>query len=166
MEDMEAENCSAESTDSLIRIHQIFDGVYGLAGQIRTMSISKGSFRFAPARFLDQTLSEIEKMPQSNFDQILKKYVDMNVAHPLLDGNGLATRIRQNDIVKVELHQMIDWTRIPKDDYLLAMEASLFDDSKLKVLLKQALTDEIYDKYLLFSGWMPAGILRNIIIIE
>ena len=129
---------------ALKAIHKyLFDEIYDFAGELRTVNISKGNFRFAPLMYLEAALSNIDKMPQSTFDEIVEKYVEMNIAHPFREGNGRSMRIWLDLILKKELHQVIDWSKVDKEDYLLAMERSPIRDIEIKHVLKQALTDEI-----------------------
>ncbi len=139
--------------ESLAFIHKyLFDEIYDFAGQIRTVNIAKGNFRFASIMYLKSALEHIEKMPQTNFDEIIKKYVEMNVAHPFREGNGRSARIWLDLILKKELGQVIDWSKINKEDYLLAMERSPIKDIEIKVLLKEALTNEINDREVYMKG--------------
>lgn len=129
---------------TLARIHEfLFDEIYGFAGKMRTVNIAKGNFRFAPLMYLRVSLENIDKMPQSSYDEIIEKYVEMNIAHPFREGNGRSMRIWLDLILKKELHQVIDWSKVDKEDYLLAMERSPIRDIEIKHVLKQALTDEI-----------------------
>ena len=131
----------------LSQIHQyLFDEIYDFAGQVRTVNITNGWFRFAPVLYLTSALESISKMPQSTFDEIIAKYVEMNVAHPFREGNGRSTRLWLDAILKKELRQVVDWSKIDKDDYLLAMERSPVKDTEIKLLLKAALTDQIHDR--------------------
>jgi len=137
----------------LSSIHKyLFDEIYDFAGQLRTVNIAKGGFRFAPVMYLEAALENIAKMPQSNFDEIIEKYVEMNVAHPFREGNGRSTRIWLDAILKKELHQVIDWSKVDKDDYLLAMERSPIKDVEIKTLLREALTDKIDDCEVYMKG--------------
>lgn len=137
----------------LSEIHKyLFDEIYDFAGQLRTVNIAKGGFRFAPVMYLEAALENIEKMPQSTFDEIIEKYVEMNVAHPFREGNGRSTRIWVDAILKKELHQVIDWSKVDKDDYLLAMERSPIKDVEIKTLLRAALTDKIDDREVYMKG--------------
>ena len=143
----------AGTYDSLAKIHKyLFEDIYDFAGQIRTVNISKGNFRFVPALYLKAALNTIEKMPQSTFDQIIEKYVEMNVAHPFREGNGRSMRIWLDLMLKNELHQAIDWSKIDKTDYLLAMERSPVKDTEIKQLLEFALTDKINDREVYIKG--------------
>ena len=129
---------------SLRAIHKyLFEDIYDFAGQIRKVNIAKGNFRFAPLMYLDAALENIDKMPQSTFDEIIEKYVEMNIAHPFREGNGRSTRIWLDLILKTEIGQVVDWSKVDKEDYLLAMERSPIKDIEIKYLLKTALTDEI-----------------------
>lgn len=140
-------------TISLQKIHAyLFEGLYDFAGKIRTKTISKGGFVFANGDFLPQTLFQIEKMPQSTFNEIVEKYIEMNIAHPFMEGNGRATRIWLDLIFIKELKQCIDWSKIDKKDYFDAMKDSPVSDIKIKVLLKTALSDEIDSKELFMKG--------------
>lgn len=143
----------AGSFSALAAIHKfLFEDIYYFAGQIRTVNIAKGSFRFVPALYLSDALENISKMPQSTFDEIIAKYVEMNVAHPFREGNGRSTRIWLDHILKTELHLVIDWSKIDKEDYLLAMERSPIKDTEIKLLLKSALTDKINDRDVYMKG--------------
>jgi len=130
----------------------LFEDIYGFAGQIREVNIAKGDFRFAPLMYLKQSLEHIDALPQSNFDEIVEKYVEMNIAHPFREGNGRATRIWLDLIFKQELQKVVDWNLVDKDDYLSAMQRSVVKDIEIKVLLKQALTDRIDDRALYMKG--------------
>lgn len=138
---------------SLQAIHKyLFDEIYDFAGKVRTVNIAKGNFRFAPVMYLDEAIKKIEKMPQGTFDEIIEKYVEMNVAHPFREGNGRSMRIWLDLMLKTELHKVVDWSRIDKDDYLLAMERSPIKDLEIKHLLKNALTDEIDSREVYMKG--------------
>jgi len=130
----------------------LFGDIYDFAGSIREVNISKGNFRFAPLMYLKASLEHIDAMPQGNFDQIIEKYVEMNIAHPFREGNGRATRIWLDLILKKELKQVIDWNLVNKDEYLSAMERSVVKDLEIKALLKNALTDQINDRILFMKG--------------
>jgi cell filamentation protein len=130
----------------------LFNDIYDFAGSIRTVNISKGNFRFAPLMYLPQSLTHIDAMPQSTFDQIIEKYLEMNIAHPFREGNGRATRIWLDLMLKKEIKQVVDWNLVDKDDYLSAMERSVVKDVEIKVLLKQALTHRIDDRSLFMKG--------------
>jgi cell filamentation protein len=135
--------------EGLSFIHNyLFEDIYDFAGKIREVNIAKGNFRFAPLMYLQQSLKHIDTMPQTNFDEIIEKYVEMNIAHPFREGNGRATRIWLDLILKKELKQVIDWNKVDKDDYLSAMQRSVVKDIEIKALLKQALTDQIEDRAL------------------
>ena len=138
---------------ALCTIHKyLFDEIYDFAGEVRTVNIAKGSFRFAPVMYLDAALTNIDKMPQSTFDEIVEKYVEMNIAHPFREGNGRSTRIWLDQIFKNELHQVVDWSKIDKEDYLLAMERSPIRDIEIKHILKAALTNEITSREVYMKG--------------
>ncbi|TYT73991.1 protein adenylyltransferase Fic [Desulfobotulus mexicanus] len=130
----------------------LFEDIYDFAGQIRTKNIAKGNFRFAPVMYLVQSLAHIDSMPQSTFGQIIEKYVEMNIAHPFREGNGRATRIWLDLMLKKEIKKAIDWNLVDKDEYLSAMERSVVKDIEIKVLLKQALTHQIDDRSLFMKG--------------
>lgn len=130
----------------------LFEDIYDFAGKVRDVNISKGDFRFAPVMYLKQSLEYIDAMPQSDFDEIIEKYVEMNIAHPFREGNGRATRIWLDLILKKEIKQVIDWNRVDKDDYLLAMQRSVIKDIEIKFILKQALTDQIDNRTLFMKG--------------
>lgn len=137
----------------LVQIHKyLFGEIYDFAGQIRTVNIAKGNFRFAPVLYLQAALERIGQMPQSTFDEIIEKYVEMNVAHPFREGNGRSTRLWLDAILKKELRRVIDWSRVDKEDYLLAMERSPVRDLEIKMLLKAALTDKINDCEIYMKG--------------
>lgn len=137
----------------LSEIHRyLFGEIYDFAGEMRDVNIAKGNFRFAPVMYLEAALSHIAAMPQSTFDQIIEKYVEMNIAHPFREGNGRSTRIWLDAILKKELRVVVDWSRIDKGDYLLAMERSPIKDIEIKVLLKAALTDKINDRTVYMKG--------------
>ena len=138
---------------TLARIHEfLFDEIYDFAGKMRTVNIAKGNFRFAPLMYLQVSLENIDKMPQSSYDEIIEKYVEMNIAHPFREGNGRSMRIWLNLILKKEIHQVIDWSKVDKEDYLLAMERSPIRDIEIKHVLKQALTDEINSREIYMKG--------------
>ena len=130
----------------------LFGDIYDFAGKVRDVNISKGNFRFAPVMYLKTSLEYIDAMPQGNFDQIIEKYVEMNIAHPFREGNGRATRIWLDLILKKELKQVINWNGVDKDDYLSAMQRSVVKDVEIKVLLKNTLTDQINDRALFMKG--------------
>lgn len=138
---------------TLARIHEfLFDEIYDFAGKMRTVNIAKGNFRFAPLMYLRVSLENIDKMPQSSYDEIIEKYVEMNIAHPFREGNGRSMRIWLDLILKKEIHQVIDWSKVDKEDYLLAMERSPIRDIEIKHVLKQALTDEINSREIYMKG--------------
>ena len=137
----------------LAMIHKyLFEDIYEFSGQMRTVNIAKGNFRFAPVMYLRPALESIDQMPQSTFDEIIEKYVEMNVAHPFREGNGRSTRIWLDCILKKELHQVVDWSRVDKIDYLMAMERSPVKDLEIKVLLHKALTEQINDRQVYMKG--------------
>ena len=143
----------AGTFDTLCRIHaHLFSDIYGFAGKLRTVNMSKGNFRFAPLMYLGAALESIEKMPQKTFDEIVEKYVEMNIAHPFREGNGRATRIWLDHILKTELGVVVDWSLVNKEDYLLAMERSPVRDIEIKYLLKNALTDKVDDRQTFMKG--------------
>lgn len=138
---------------TLQAIHKyLFEDIYDFAGKIRTVNMAKGNFRFAPLMYLQAALENIDKMPQSNFDEIVEKYVEMNIAHPFREGNGRSTRIWLDHILKTEIGKVVDWSKVDKEDYLLAMERSPIKDVEIKVLLKGALTDEINSREVYMKG--------------
>ena len=137
----------------LTAIHKhLFEDIYDFAGELRTVNIAKGNFRFASLMYLQAALENIDKMPQSNFDEIVEKYVEMNIAHPFREGNGRSTRIWLDHILKNEIGKVVDWSKVDKEDYLLAMERSPIKDVEIKVLLKGALTDEINSREVYMKG--------------
>ena len=137
----------------LAMIHKyLFEDIYEFSGQMRTVNIAKGNFRFAPVMYLRPALESIDQMPQSTFDEIIEKYVEMNVAHPFREGNGRSTRIWLDCILKKKLHQVVDWSRVDKSDYLMAMERSPVKDLEIKVLLHKALTEQINDRQVYMKG--------------
>lgn len=138
---------------ALADIHKyLFDDIYDFAGEVRTVNIAKGNFRFAPLMYLEAALANIDKMPQSTFDEIIEKYVEMNIAHPFREGNGRSMRIWLDLLLKKELHQVVDWSKVDKEDYLLAMERSPIRDIEIKHILKAALTDEISNREIYMKG--------------
>ncbi len=138
---------------ALSKIHDyLFGEIYEFAGKVRDVNIIKGNFRFAPVIYLEVALQNIEKMPQSTFDEIIEKYVEMNIAHPFRESNGRSMRIWLDNILKKKLKQVVDWSRINKEDYLLAMERSPIKDVEIKVLLKAALTNKINDRDVYLNG--------------
>lgn len=139
--------------DTLQAIHKyMFEDVFDFAGEIRTVNLAKGNFRFAPLIYLQAALDNIDKMPQSTFNEIIEKYVEMNIAHPFREGNGRSTRIWLDHILKNEIGKVVDWSKVDKEDYLLAMERSPIKDVEIKVLLKGALTDEINSREVYMNG--------------
>lgn len=146
-------NAEVGTFAGLATIHAyLFGDVYAFAGQVRDVNLAKGNFRFAPVMYLQQALTHISAMPQQNFDQIIEKYVEMNVAHPFREGNGRATRIWLDLMLKKEIQQVIDWNAVDKADYLAAMERSVVKDIEIKHLLKNALTEKINDRELYMKG--------------
>ena len=139
--------------EELAAIHKyLFEDIYDFAGKVRTVNIAKGNFRFVPALYLPEALNSISAMPQSSFDEIITKYVEMNVAHPFREGNGRSTRLWLDCILKNELGLVVDWSSVDKTDYLLAMERSPIKDTEIKLLLKSALTDKINDRDVYMKG--------------
>lgn len=138
---------------TLQKIHQfLFEDIYFFAGKVRTVNLAKGNFRFAPLMYLEAALENIDKMPQSTFDEIVEKYVEMNIAHPVREGNGRSTRIWLDHILKTEIKKVVDWSKVDKEDYLLAMERSPIKDIEMKYLLKNALTDDIHSREVYMKG--------------
>ena len=138
---------------ALQAIHRyLFEDIYAFAGKLRTVNLAKGSFRFAPLMYLEAALANIDRMPQTTFDEIAEKYVEMNIAHPFREGNGRSTRIWLDQMLKKGLGQVVDWSRVEKEDYLLAMERSPIRDTEIKVLLRAALTDEISSRAVYMKG--------------
>lgn len=147
------DSLNAGTYESLAKIHKyLFEDIYVFAGKIRDVNIAKGNFRFASVMYLQAALENVEKMPQSTFDEIIEKYVEMNIAHPFREGNGRSTRIWLDLMLKKETGFVIDWSRVDKDDYLLAMERSPIKDIEIKYILKQALTDKINDREIYMKG--------------
>ncbi len=147
------ENLEAGKLSSLKYIHKyLFEDIYDFAGEIRSVNLSKGNFRFAPVIYLEVALENIDKMPQSTFDEIVEKYVEMNIAHPFREGNGRSTRIWLDLIFKKELNKVVDWNKIDKEDYLLAMQRSPIKDLEIKHILKLALTDDINNREVYMKG--------------
>lgn len=143
----------AGTFSTLKKIHKfLFDEIYDFAGKIRTVNISKGNFRFAPLMYIEAALDNIDRMPQSTFDEIVEKYVEMNIAHPFREGNGRSTRIWLDLIFKKELQKVVDWSKVDKEDYLLAMERSPIKDIEIKHLLREALTDDINSREVYMKG--------------
>ena len=138
---------------SLQAIHKaLFEDIYDFAAELRTVNLAKGNFRFAPLMYLEAALGNIDKMPQSTFDEIIEKYVEMNIAHPFREGNGRSTRLWLDQMLKAGIGQVVDWSKVDKEDYLLAMERSPIKDVEIKVLLKAALTDEINSREVYMKG--------------
>ncbi len=147
------DSLQAGSLEALIQIHKyLFEDIYEFAGQLRSVNIAKGNFRFAPAIYLNEALKSIEKMPQSTYDEIIEKYVEMNIAHPFREGNGRSARIWLDLILKLELNKVVDWSKVDKDDYLPAMERSPIKDIEIKHLLYVALTDKTDDREVYMKG--------------
>ena len=147
------DNLPVGKFSTLQAIHKyLFEDIYDFAGELRTVNIAKGNFRFAPLMYLKAALDNIDKMPQSNFDEIIEKYVEMNIAHPFREGNGRSTRIWLDHILKNEIGKVVDWSKVDKEDYLLAMERSPIKDIEIKHLLKSALTDEIDSREVYMKG--------------
>lgn len=139
--------------ETLQAIHKfLFEDIYDFAGKLRTVNMAKGNFRFAPVMYLEAALENIEKMPQSTFDEIVEKYVEMNIAHPFREGNGRSTRIWLDHILKTEIGKVVDWSRAGKEDYLLAMERSPIKDIEIKHILREALTDEVDSREVYIKG--------------
>lgn len=147
------DNLKSGKFSTLQTIHKyLFDEIYGFAGKLRTVNIAKGNFRFAPLMYIESALKNIDKMPQSNFDEIIEKYVEMNIAHPFREGNGRSARIWLDHMLKTEISKVIDWSKVDKEDYLLAMERSPIRDIEIKYVLKNALTDEIDSREVYMKG--------------
>lgn len=147
------DNLEAGKFSALQAIHKyLFEDIYEFAGKIRTVNLAKGNFRFAPVMYLEAALANIDQMPQSNFDEIVEKYVEMNIAHPFREGNGRSTRIWLDQILKREIGKVVDWQKVDKEDYLLAMERSPIKNVEIKYLLKNALTDEINSREVYMKG--------------
>lgn len=138
---------------SLQAIHKaLFEDIYDFAGKLRTVNLAKGNFRFVPLMYLEAALANIDKMPQSTYDEIIEKYVEMNIAHPFREGNGRSTRLWLDQMLKACIEQVVDWSRVDKEDYLLAMERSPIKDVEIKVLLKAALTDDVNSREVFMKG--------------
>ena len=138
---------------SLQAIHKaLFKDIYDFAGELRMVNLAKGNFRFAPLMYLEAALGNIDKMPQSTFDEIIEKYVEMNIAHPFREGNGRSTRLWLDQMLKAGIGQVVDWSKVDKEDYLLAMERSPIKDVEIKVLLKAALTDDVNSREVFMKG--------------
>ena len=147
------DSLKAGTTASLKAIHKyLFEDIYYFAGELRTVNIAKGNFRFAPLMYLEAALANIDKMPQGTFDEIVEKYVEMNIAHPFRKGNGRSTRIWLDCIFKKEIGKVVDWSKVDKEDYLLAMERSPIKDIEIKHILKNALTDDIHSREVYMKG--------------
>lgn len=147
------DNLPSGKFSTLQIIHKyLFEDIYDFAGKLRTVNIAKGNFRFAPLMYLEAALENIDKMPQSSFDEIIEKYVEMNIAHPFREGNGRATRIWLDLILKKEIGKVVDWSKVDKEDYLLAMERSPIRDIEIKYVLKNALTNKINDREVYMKG--------------
>lgn len=147
------DSLEAGTFETLAKIHKyLFDDIYYFAGEIRNVNIAKGNFRFAPVMYLEQALEHIDKMQQSTYEEIIKKYVEINAAHPFREGNGRSTRIWLDLILKKEINKVVDWSKVDKNDYLLAMERSPIKDVEIRELLKQALTTEINNRELYMKG--------------
>lgn len=147
------QNLDAGKFSSLKAIHKyLFQDIYDFAGEVRTVNISKGNFRFAPVMYLQPALDNIDKMPQSNFDEIIEKYVEMNIAHPFREGNGRSTRIWLDLMLKQEIGKVVDWSKVDKEDYLMAMERSPIKDIEIKYILRSALTDKINSREVYMKG--------------
>lgn len=147
------DSLEAGTTAALLDIHRaLFEDIYEFAGELRAVNIAKGNFRFAPLMYLETALDNIDKMPQSNFDEIVEKYVEMNIAHPFREGNGRATRIWLDCILKKEIGKVVDWSLVDKEDYLLAMERSPIRDIEIKHILKNALIDKVNDREVFMKG--------------
>ena len=147
------DNLKSGKFSTLQTIHKyLFDEIYDFAGKLRTVNIAKGNFRFAPLMYIESALKNIDEMRQSNFDEIIEKYVEMNIAHPFREGNGRSTRIWLDHMLKTEIGKVIDWSKVDKEDYLLAMERSPIRDIEIKYVLKNALTDEIDSREMYMKG--------------
>lgn len=147
------ENLQAGTYESLSAIHKyLFDEIYDFAGKLRKVNLAKGNFRFVPLMYLESALQNIDKMPQSTFDEIIEKYVEMNIAHPFREGNGRSTRIWLDQMLKKELAVVVDWRKVDKEEYLLAMERSPIKDTEIKVILNNALTENINDRGIYMKG--------------
>ena len=147
------ENLEAGKFQTLCEIHKyLFDDIYDFAVKIRTVNISKGNFRFAPLMYLETAIKNVDKMPQNTFDEIVEKYVEMNIVHPFREGNGRSMRIWLDMMLKKQIGQVVDWSKIEKEDYLMAMERSPIKDIEIKYILKAALTDQINDREVYMKG--------------
>ncbi len=147
------ENLEAGKFQTLCEIHKyLFDDIYDFAGKIRTVNLSKGNFRFAPLMYLETAIKNVDKMPQNTFDEIVEKYVEMNIVHPFREGNGRSMRIWLDMMLKKQIGQVVDWSKIEKEDYLMAMERSPIKDIEIKYILNAALTDQINDREVYMKG--------------
>lgn len=147
------ENLEAGKFQTLCEIHKyLFDDIYDFAGKIRTVNISKGNFRFVPLMYLETAIKNVDKMPQNTFDEIVEKYVEMNIVHPFREGNGRSMRIWLDMMLKKQIGQVVDWSKIEKEDYLMAMERSPIKDIEIKYILNAALTDQINDREIYMKG--------------
>ena len=147
------EKLEAGKFQTLCGIHKyLFDDIYDFAGKIRTVNISKGNFRFAPLMYLETAIKNVDKMPQNTFDEIVEKYVEMNIVHPFREGNGRSMRIWLYMMLKKQIGQVVDWSKIEKEDYLMAMERSPIKDIEIKYILNAALTDQINDREIYMKG--------------
>ena len=147
------DNLESGKFSTLQAIHKyLFDEIYDFEGKLRTVNIAKGNFRFAPLMYIESALKNIDEMPQSNFDEIIEKYVEMNIAHPFREGNGRSTRIWLDHMLKTEIGKVVDWSKVDKEDYLLAMERSPIRDIEIKYVLKNALSDEINSREVYMKG--------------
>lgn len=151
--DIDLNNLKIGTLECLSSIHEyLFNEIYSFAGKIRKENIAKGNFRFASSLYLEDILKKIDKMPENNYDEIIKKYIEMNAAHPFREGNGRSTRIWLDMILKSRLNKVIDWSKVQKEDYLLAMERSPIKDTEINLLLKSALTDKVNDRTVYMKG--------------
>lgn len=147
------EKLEAGKFQTLCEIHKyLFDDIYDIAGKIRTVNLSKGNFRFAPLMYLETAIKNVDKMPQNTFDEIVEKYVEMNIVHPFREGNGRSMRIWLDMMLKKQIGQVVDWSKIEKEDYLMAMERSPIKDIEIKYILNAALTDQINDREVYMKG--------------
>ena len=147
------ENLEAGKFQTLCEIHKyLFDDIYDFAGKIRTVNLSKGNFRFAPLMYLETAIKNVDKMPQNTFDEIVEKHVEMNIVHPFREGNGRSMRIWLDMMLKKQIGQVVDWSKIEKEDYLMAMERSPIKDIEIKYILNAALTDQINDREIYMKG--------------
>lgn len=147
------EKLEAGKFQTLCEIHKyLFDDIYDFAGKIRTVNLSKGNFRFAPLMYLETAIENVDKMPQNTFDEIVEKYVEMNIVHPFREGNGRSMRIWLDMMLKKQIGQVVDWSKIEKEDYLMAMERSPIKDIEIKYILNAALTDQINDREVYMKG--------------